>query len=427
MDEDPNAPSNMPSNVPEPSWKNFTWFKIGGLVLLLLVVFGLVSSHNKKNISSVSQSSLTNQVAPTQAPQAPTAPADPKACNVAKLEKNPTGGIKVYSPKGGEYVVNKEDAGGVQQIYIGKAGSSELTCITCYQVPNGPKPERSKMQPSWYPSGDWIFLAVERDQYSVPAFFSGNKSYIEGQLQNGIWTDMWAVSPDGKTWYRMTNFESGVPGVGDGFTGPAFTPDGKKAIWSQAMDGNIFAYYPFGRWELTEADVSIQNGKPLFSNEKNITPAGMNWNEPGNFSPDDQTLVLTGSTEKDAEGMDQYLLNIKTGKLTNLTNSPTIWDEHGVFSPDGKKILFMSAYPYRDDPNASKVLSIKTDFMLVNSDGSNFRQLTYFRTPGHAEYSNGIAAVGAWSPDGRSIGLRQLVFPNYQDWQLTFAGVCGNN
>jgi len=138
-------------------------------------------------------------------------------------------------------------------------------------------------------------------------------------------------------------------------------------------------------------------------------------------------LLLTGSTsDSDQEGMDQYILNVRTGGLTNLTRSPSVWDEHGVFSPDGEKVLFMSAYPYRDDPNASRVLSIKTEFMLMNRDGRGLMQLTHFRQPGHSEYPSGIAAVGAWSPDGRSANLAALVFPDYEYWDIAFRGPCGN-
>ena len=35
--------------------------------------------------------------------------------------------------------------------------------------------------------------------------------------------------------------------------------------------------------------------------------------------------------------MDQYLLNIRTGQLQNLSNTPTVWDEHGVISYGQKK------------------------------------------------------------------------------------------
>ena len=108
----------------------------------------------------------------------------------------------------------------------------------------------------------------------------------------------------------------------------------------------------------------------------------MHWNEPGTFSPDNVSLLLSGSVEKDAQGMDIYKLNIQTGRAVNLTNSPTVSDEHGVFSPDSEKIIFMSAHPYRADPSASNMLSIKTEFMLMNEDGTGLTQLTHIRSRG---------------------------------------------
>jgi Tol biopolymer transport system component len=192
------------------------------------------------------------------------------------------------------------------------------------------------------------------------------------------------------------------------------------------MDGNVFRYWPFGRWELTLADFEERDGIPRYTNLRNITPKDMPWNEPGNFAPDSVSLLLSGSVEKDAQGMDQYILNIKSGKLTNLTNSPKVWDEHGRFSPDGEKIIFMSAYPYRADPKASQVLTIKTEFMLMSKDGSELTQLTRFREPGSPQYPSGIAANPEWHPDGRSASLAALVFPKYEYWEVAFQGACGN-
>jgi Tol biopolymer transport system component len=350
-------------------------------------------------------------------------PNDP--CRVQSLRRSEVRGLRVSSPDGRRYLINKKDERGTAQIYVGTSGGSTLDCITCTQRPDGPRPDRFKMQPVWHPSGRWIFLAAERDHYSPPPLLGLSRKYIEGQLQSGIFTNMYAVSPDGGRWHRLSDFKSGVPGTPDGFTGPAFTPDGRQAVWSQIVDGNILRYRPFGRWELVLADFQEQNGVPGYSRQRNITPAGMNWNEPGSFGPDGVSLLLTGSTESDQEGMDQYILNVRTGALTNLTRSPTVWDEHGVFSPDGEKILFMSAYPYRRDPNASKVLSIKTEFMVMNRDGSSLAQLTHFRQPGHPEYPSGIAAVGVWSLDGRSANLAALVFPDYEYWDVVFQGPCG--
>lgn len=350
---------------------------------------------------------------------------DNDPCAVRELKKSAVQGFKVYAPDGSRYVINKEDERGTAQIYMGSDGNSGLTCITCDEQPDGPKRERMKMQPRWHPSGKWLYLAVERDSFSAPPVLGWFRGYVEGQLQNGIFTNMYAVSPDGKKWVRQTDFKSNVPGTADGYTGPAFSPDGKKAAWSQIVDGNVLTY-SFGRWELMLADFEERNGVPVFTNLKNITPKGMHWNETGGFHPDNETLLMTGSDQKQAQGMDQYTLNVRTGELKNLTQSPTVWDEHGVWSPDGEKILFMSAHPYRDDPKSSEITSIKTEFMLMDADTRELRQLTHFKEPGYPEYADGIAANGQWSPDGRSLSLNRLFFPKYEYWDLRFEGPCGN-
>jgi Tol biopolymer transport system component len=348
-------------------------------------------------------------------------------CAVAELRKSEVGGVFVPSPDGKRYLVNKEDDQGIAQVYIGDSGADGLTCLTCTERPGGPRQDRYKMQPTWHPSGRWVFVPVERDTYSRPPILGWSRRYVKGQLRNGLWTNMWAMSPDGVRWHRLTDFRSQVKGVADGFTGPAITRDGRRAVWSQIVDGNVLAY-TFGRWELILADFEERDGVPGFANQRDITPEGMHWNEVGNFHPDDESLLLTGSVERDARGMDQYILNIRTGALTNLTNSPTVWDEHGRFSPNGEKIIFMSAHPYRDDPSSSRILSIRTEFMLMDRDGRNLTQLTHFRAPGRPESGEGgIAANPVWHPDGRTVYLRTLFFPDYVDWTLVFRGPCGGS
>lgn len=349
----------------------------------------------------------------------------PDACEIKQLVKSEIQGLKKYSPDGERFLVNKEDVDEVAQVYIGTTSTSGLECITCSQQPGGPKPQRFKMQPHWHPSGDWIILAVERDEYTTPPLLGWSDDYVEGMLQNGLWMDMYAISPDGNQWHKLLD-SPGINGKSGGYTGPAFTADGTRAVWSQIVNGNILQYWPFGKWELILADFIVEQGVPKMINRRNITPSGMHWNEPGNFAPDGKTLLLSGSVEDNASGMDQYKLDVDKGKLVNLTRTPGIWDEHGAFSPDGRKIIFMSAWPYRDDPGSSNILMIKTEFMLMNSDGSGLVQLTRFREPGSPQES-GIAANMVWNSDGRSANLLSYYFPNLEYWDLEFEGPCGNN
>jgi Tol biopolymer transport system component len=341
---------------------------------------------------------------------------------VVSLQPSAVQGLQVWSPDGRRYLLNREDANGVAQVYLGDLAGSPLVCLTDVQRPDGPKPGRMKMQPHWHPSGEWIFLAAERDEYTVPFFLAGNRDFIEGELQCGLWTDMWSLSTDGLRWRRHSDFHSGIAGVADGYIGPVITPDGRTLVWSQIIDGNVFTYWPFGRWQLIQADCALDDGGPVVTNRRDITPSGMHWNEPGNFHPDGRTLLLTGSVLADAQGQDQYLLDLVDRRLTNLTNSPTVWDEHGVFSPDGGSIIWMSSWPYRADPDSGKILTIKTEFMRMRADGSGLVQLTHFLAPGFPESSpsHGIAACAEWSRDGRSAQLSRLIFPNYEYWDIVF-------
>jgi Tol biopolymer transport system component len=334
-------------------------------------------------------------------------------------------GLMVWSPTGDRYLLNKRDAAGTYQIYVGATGSDNPNCITCSERPNAPGVKRHKLMGRWHPSGKWIVLAAERDEYTKPLIHT--KSMIEGWILSGIFTNIYATRPDGSEWHRLSDFGSGKHA--DGFTGVPFTSDGKRAVWAQIVDGNIFKNL-FGRWELIIADfVEDRNGVPSFTNLKNITPAGANWVEPGSFAPDNRSLVITADIGmKDPQGQDQYILDTVTGSIRNLTNTPGVWDEHGVFSPDGEKIFFMSSYPFRNQRFRHSVLFLRTEFMLINKDGTGLQQVTHYNSPGYPEYEKrgGLAANGDWHPDGRSISAQTLFLPNTEPWTITFKGPCGN-
>ena len=333
-------------------------------------------------------------------------------------------GIVAWSPNNKQYLLNKQDASGIYQIYVGTAAGNAV-CVSCTQVPNGPAPSLHKLQPRWHPSGQWIVLAVEIEN-TQPSALSSQE--ILGLLQSGIGVNIFAMRPDGSAWYQLSDFGPSQPA--DGFTGVAVTPDGSQGVWAQILNG--YSGYLFGKWQLILADFQVSpQGVPAFTNLRDITPATANWIEPGNFAPDGRSLLLTSDIGmSDPQGMDQFILDITTGEVRNLTNSPTIWDEHGLFSSDGSKIVFMSSYPFRNNPFASTVLFLETEFMLMDSDGSHLEQLTHFNTPGYPESNvppqRTVAAVAAWKLNGTSLSALNLTFPNYQTWSIDFQGGCAN-
>jgi Tol biopolymer transport system component len=343
-------------------------------------------------------------------------------CDVVKISHNPNYPI-FWSPDKSKFFISKQDSAGVFQIYVGNAGDTTLTDISSAHI-NGNCcglyrhwSLRNKLQVQWHPSGNYIICVVEKEFY--PELLYTPYSLRLGLLQSGIWMDVWAVTPNGSNWYNLATTEHGV-------TGPAFTPDGSKAAWAEGLNGSNLAVDIFGKWKLQLSNFSVSNGTPSFSTTNNISPQGARWLEPGNFSPDGRSLLISSDIGMiNAEGQDQYILDIITGQVTNLNNSPKIWDEHGFFSPDGEKILFMSSYPYRADTNSYHTLSIKTDFMLMNKDGSGLQQLTHFRTPGYPESSPGIASTGFWTPDGTTIYAQSLIFPDFDNWIIKFNGSCG--
>lgn len=344
-------------------------------------------------------------------------------CQVVQIAPNPVGPV-FYSPDSSKYFISKQDTAGKFQIYVGLAGDTNTVCISnTYTTGNccglfRHWETRNKLAPQWHASGDYIICGVEKEYYNELLFVPYN--LLLGWLQSGIWLDIWAVTPDGSHWYNLANTEGG-------FTGPAFTPDGTRCAYAEKQNGGNIAVDVFGVWKMKLVDFAINAGTPAFANATDISPAGSRWLEPGDFAPDGVSLLFNSDIGMvNAEGQDQYILDISSGDVTNLTNSPMIWDEHGVFSPDGNKILFMSSYPYRADTNSYHTLSIKTEFMLMNADGSDLKQLTHFRDTGYVESSAGIAATGFWTFDGTRIYAQSLVFPDYENWIIDFEGNCGN-
>ena len=353
---------------------------------------------------------------------APAVSAQEAACEVKDIQKAPTiieSASK--SPTSNLVAISQMDAKDTHQLYI-RAGEGELTCLTCTARPGAPRPDREKMMVTFHPSGEWIFVGVEEDKHEnqwMP------KSWQRGLLQAGIWLNIWITTPTGDRWYQMTDYKKRPS---DGFTGTAFTPDGKKAVWAEIVNGNILVN-AFGIWKLYAADFQVKNGTPSLANRKEITPKGTKWVEPGNFSPDGRLFLLSSDTGlKDPQGQDQWSVDIQTGALKNLTNSPGVWDEHGLYSPNGKKITFMSSYPYRSEKNSYKTASLRTEFMLMDADGGHLQQLTHFNMPGYPEsqHAQTVAAAAQFYGDGSQM-MGTVMGPNFtkSNWIITFKGRCG--
>lgn len=329
------------------------------------------------------------------------------------------------SPDFTQVVVNRKDDAGTFQVWVGDDVRS-AACISCTAVPGGPPVSKRKVMTLWSPL-NWITVGVEMDNPNWPPFCDSKCQ--DALLISGINADMWAVKPDGSQWVLLKKWDPNMTSLGQGFVGPAFTRDGKQGYSAVIVDGNIFVY-GFGKWLLQRSDFGLDaNGVLTMTQTTDVTPAGASWMEPGNVSPDGKTLLFNSDldlpTTKDTFGQDQFVLDLATGAVTNLTRSPTAWDEHGLYSPDGSKIVWMSSALY---PSATWVGNLQTDFFIMNADGTDERQLTHFNQPGFPESNphGSVAAVAFFKKDGRTLfALEQWDVGTQRLWEFEFNGACG--
>jgi hypothetical protein len=383
------------------------------ITVWVTVIFGIVGC------SAGNVSVAYSQTVPVSYPDQP-------ACWVKSVQEYPTTYESLAkSPTSDLFVANQQDAKGIYQVYTAPAGGNNLTCISCTARLGAPRIDRNKMMVTWHPSGEWLVVGVEEDTHDLMWL---PVSWQRGLMQSGLWLNMWITTPTGDRWYRITNFKP-ANGPSNGFTGTPFTPDGKKAVWAEIVDGNVFLN-AFGLWKLYAADFNVaSDGTPSLASKMDITPTGARWVEPGNFAPDGRHLLIsTDISLTDAEGQDQWSLDINTGALQNLTNTPAVWDEHGLYSPRGKKISFMSSYPYKKDASSYKTSTLRTEFMLMDSDGSHLQQLTHFNVWGYPEFQWGwtVAAVASFLGDGSQL-FGTVMGPDFTktNWVITFQGPCG--
>jgi len=183
---------------------------------------------------------------------------------------------------------------------------------------------------------------------------------------------------------------------------PHFSHDGNRLFWSERVSSKGAGW---GTWVLKVADVRFEDDGPRVRSIETLKPADRDaWYEAHGFSPDDDSVIFTGNLEPDQKEMycDIYRLNLSSRTLERLTRTLDQWDEHAHYTPGGRHILWMSSSGVGSPSSPWKV---RTDYWVMNSDGSKKRRLTYFNEKGHRHEIPGgaIAADSAWSPDGKRL------------------------
>ena len=269
-------------------------------------------------------------------------------------------------------------------------------CLTCgrSELPPGHKGD-----PDFDYSGKWIIFQAEKPG-TAPGF---DKLASPG---SGLFNDVWMMDAAGKQFYQLTD----TPSKNSGVLHPHFSHSGNQITWAQMVAPSPL---PLGTWEVQIADLVFGNsGAPSINNIKSYQPGTKpGFYETHGFSMDDRSVYFCANPDPDQAwyGTNIFLFTPSTQKLVNLTNTVNQWNEHADLSPDGTKIVFVSSRGIQLVAGSEK-----TDYWIMDSDGSNQRRLTWFNTPGFPESQTNpvAAATSSWSPDSSTF-LGYVVTDNF--------------
>jgi Tol biopolymer transport system component len=354
---------------------------------------------------------------PTIAAAAPSA-AD---CGVKQARLLGQGGDQDWSAVRDLIVYDQKDAGGTHQLRTIKPNGSGDVCLSCVLAAGGPPLDRHKVNPTWHPSGKYIIVQVENTFHALSWLRDASEAEL---VINGMASELWAVTPDGKQWTRLTDFAGTwpAPATALGVMAPHFSPDGTRLIYSKLVTAAGLAN-PLGTYKLMLADFSINNGVPSLKNEQDITPMfSAPFVEAQAFSPDGNSVTFASNEAFNPFNMEIWTMDLTWRWPVKLTTSPE-WDEHSMYSPDGKSIVYMAtelgAGPWSGD------------LMIMNTDGSNKRRLTAFNQAGQPGSTGQKTMVHhvSWNANGTSLAVTEQLANNYPAtrrlWVVDFNGPCG--
>ena len=279
---------------------------------------------------------------------------------------------------------------GFYDIWVMNPDGSGDQCLTCNKsgIPN-----MHIGNPDWHPSGNFIVFQAQTRQAA------NNQNARPGVGNNN---DIWIMDAQGQRFWQITQ-------NADAVLHPHFSHAGDKLMWAERLT-------PIPpNWVIKLADVVIQNGVPTVQNIRQIAPGPpASFYETHCFSPDDKIIYFSANLEprQPIPGIDQYAYELATGKLTNLTNTPTEWDEHAQISPSGDKIIWISSMGTNSNPTVN-VGRLKGEYWMMNPDGSDKVRLTYYNDSLSRDFvpTGLVPGDSDWSPDGTRIAAYLIPVP----------------
>lgn len=321
-------------------------------------------------------------------PEAPQPEAAQPAAQFASIQiVTEDGGRVDWSAAHNLIAFDRPDDSGVYQIWTITPQGTDETCLTCDQ-PDAPT--HHKGNPAWHPSGEYLVFQASTESQGL---LSGMATPGMGRNNN-----VWLMSRDGSRYVQLTDVPERM-----GVLHPHFSHDGARLVWAEKQEGMRLLRGEGEAWALRVADFVDDENGPRLENTQSYQPLGPVFYESHGFSPDGSRIIFTAfilPDEANQAWMDIYTLELATGNLTRLTNSPEVWDEHAHYSPDGSLIVWASSADCQCDP--SRLRTLQMDLWLMQADGANPRRLTDLVASGA---DRNLAVDNSWGPDGRQIAV----------------------
>lgn len=303
-------------------------------------------------------------------------------------------GLVSYPSLGNYFSYSKIESDSFFDIYTRNLNGTNPYCWTCPTFLT-----RNNAHPEWHPSMKYIV-------------FQGEK------VSNTLWThpgfgwyfDLWILRVSDSTYYNIRDAQSANPtSTLTGVLHPHFSHDGRKLIWAE-LHGSFIDWQ---NYSLMIADFdtfpvpNISNIQTMFDPQYGLI-------EPQGFSNKDDKIVFAGNLDSAQKSttLDIYYLQLDSNfNLLNpipipVSKSDSEWAEAAKFTPDDSSIIFSTTKTFPIYPDSANPFQWKkSEYWIVNVDGTNPRRISFFMDTDSAEYfSNHVdAADFDISPDGSEL------------------------
>lgn len=308
-----------------------------------------------------------------------------------------------YSPDGAWIYFDRRDDNKIWQVRRIRAnGSGSEECLTCGQADMPGHNGAARV----HPGGRYVAFTSEQ---------AGHPKESAGRITPGagFYHDIVILDLETKRFYRVRHVTTSPVG---GTLFVRWSPDGRRLTWGDLEGQSSRSLKPaniFGNFRIAVANFET-SPEPRLSDTKFYNPGPRpEFFEIQGWTADGRGIYVACTPFKGQEenALDFCRFDLASGEVVGLSatsgvdGEPSEYEEHGEGSPDGRRIAYMSSKGH-GTKKGFFILWLKADLWLMNADGSNKRQITFFNVPGHPEsMSRGRAIVSemSWSPRGDAV------------------------